>query len=172
MFHVEEVLRVQRGRPSTGPRSENPRAPRREERPGKLPELAGCPRCGASYRDGRWTWSAAPADAYERTCPACERIEANYPASVIDVDGAFVGPHRDDLIGLIRNIETRERDAHPLKRILNIESTESGFRVTTTDAKLADSFGRALTHAYAGRLERPRTASDRENLVRLHWSRD
>ena len=106
---------MQRKRSSKGVASRTPlpsRPSRRihDEAPGqasgKLPELAGCPRCGASYRNGRWTWKTAPLGSYEHVCPACERIAADYPAGVLHVEGDFVASHRDDLIGLIRNIES------------------------------------------------------------------
>ena len=156
------------------PPAQSPRRPRRihEEGEGKLPELACCPQCRASYREGRWTWQAAPPDAYERTCPACERIEADYPAGVLQVAGEFSVTHRDDLIGLIRNVEERENSTHPLKRIMAIADEGKGFRVTVTDAKLVDALGRALESAYAGRLEHPSTTSEKENLVRVRWTRD
>jgi hypothetical protein len=143
-----------------------------EESAGKLPEIAACPRCRASYRNGRWTWKTAPAGSYEYVCPACERIAGAYPAGTLHVEGDFVASHRDDLIGLIRNIEERERTQHPLKRIMAIADQGSGFVVTATDSKLVLTFGSALEKAYGGRLERPPTTSDKENLVRVRWTRD
>lgn len=49
---------MRRQRDPNHPAANAPRTTRRihEEGPGKLPELAGCPRCNASYRNGRWTW--------------------------------------------------------------------------------------------------------------------
>jgi NMD protein affecting ribosome stability and mRNA decay len=137
----------------------------------KLPDVTACPSCGATYRKGRWTWQSAPADAHSRTCPACERIETRYPAGVLHVEGKFAALHRDDLIGLVRNIEERERSRHPLKRIMKIASSRNGFVAETTDGKLAQSLGRALRKSYAGKLEHPPT-SDTENLVRVRWTRD
>ena len=151
-----------------------PRPARRihEEVAGKLSEIACCPRCGSSYRSGRWTSEPAPADSYEHICPACERIEAAYPAGVLQLDGDFVASHRDDLISLIRNVEERERSTHPLKRIMAITEEGSHLVVTVTDAKLALALGRALESAYKGQLEHPPTTSDKENLVRVQWTRD
>lgn len=143
-----------------------------EEAPRKLPEIADCPHCRASYRNGRWTWETAPMDAYELVCPACERIAADYPAGVIELVGAFAAEHREELIGLLRNIEERECAEHPLKRIIRIADETTGFAVSVTDAKLAASFGRALEKAYAGQLEQAPTTRDTENLVRVRWTRD
>lgn len=163
-----------RKRSATHAAGSTPRPARRihEETPGKLPEIAGCPDCGASYREGRWTWKAPPAGSYEHVCPACERIGSNHPAGMVDLVGAFVEAHRDDLLGLLRNVEKRERDEHPLKRIMAITDQEQGIRVTTTDAKLAASLGRALKKAHEGQLDQPGTTSDTGNLVRVRWSRD
>ena len=137
----------------------------------KLPELAVCPECRASYRNGRWTWKAAPADAYEHLCPACERIADDYPAGVLHVGGAFAAEHRDELVALIRKHEERERAAHPLNRLMSIEDEGSGFLVKTTYANLVQSLGRALEKAYDGRLEHPPTSGERDSLVRVRWSR-
>ncbi|MEN8160039.1 MAG: BCAM0308 family protein [Myxococcota bacterium] len=163
-----------RKRSKTHPAASQPRPSRRiyEEEPGKRPELAGCPSCGASYREGRWTSQTAPAGSHEEVCPACRRVADDYPAGVLHVEGAFVGAHREELVGLIRHVEERERAEHPLKRIMAIEDEGAGFLVKVTDAKLAPSMGHALRSAYEGDLELPPTTSDRENLVRVRWTRD
>ena len=140
--------------------------------PGKLPEIAGCPECGASYRNGRWTWKQAPAGAYEHRCPACDRIAAGYPAGALHVEGGFAAAHRDELMALLRHVEERQRAEHPLKRIMAVRNEGPGFVVTVTDAKLAQSLGRALESAYQGLLELPPTTSDTGNLVRVRWTRD
>jgi NMD protein affecting ribosome stability and mRNA decay len=139
---------------------------------GKHREIAACPRCGASYRKGRWTWETAPVGSHELVCPACERIESRYPAGVLHVGGEFARAHRDELLHLIRHVEERERGDHPLKRIMEIADEGSGFTVSATDGKLALAFGRALEKAYDGELEHPPTTSEKENLVRVRWTRD
>jgi NMD protein affecting ribosome stability and mRNA decay len=159
------------------PKSRTPRPSRRihdtpPDKTGKLRELAECPDCRASYRNGRWTWERAPVGSYEHVCPACERIRGDYPAGVLRIQGGFANSHRDELVGLIRNVEERERREHPLKRVMAIEEEGGGLEVKTTDAKLAESLGKALHHAYAGTLEQPPTSSDKENLVRVRWTRD
>lgn len=150
------------------------RAPRRihAEVAGKLAEGARCPTCGASYRRGRWTWEAAPTEAYEHRCPACDAIADDYPAGILHVGGEFSAAHRDELIALVRHIEERERADHPLKRVMSIEDEGRGFVVKTTDAKLVEALGRALQKAYDGSLAHPRTTAERPNLVRVHWTRD
>jgi hypothetical protein len=169
---------MRRKRSATHPATRQPRPARRvrDRSPGraksKLREIAGCPACGASYREGRWTWRRAPNDSYARACPACERIASRYPAGVLRAAGAFAAANRNDLIALLRGVEERERAEHPLKRVLSIERTKNGFAAETTDGKLAQTLGRALHKVYAGRLVHPATTADQNTLVRVRWIRD
>jgi len=166
---------MRRKRSSTHSAAGQPRRARRvpsSGEPEKHADISACPQCGASYREGRWTWQSAPAGSHKRLCPACERIRDRYPAGVLHVGGAFAALHHDDLIGLVRNVEERERSNHPLNRIMSIEPEENGFVVETTDGELAQALGRALHKAYAGELEHPPTTADKENLVRVRWIRD
>jgi NMD protein affecting ribosome stability and mRNA decay len=168
---------MRRKRSPTHSSSAAPRPLRRTPEPSggdveKHPELAACPDCGASYREGRWTWEPAPADAYRKVCPACQRITDRYPAGELRAEGTFALTHRDELIRLMRHVEERERASHPLKRLIAIEETAQGFVAETTDAKLVQALGRALHKAYSGRLEQPPTSAERENLVRVRWVRD
>lgn len=163
---------MSRKRSATHPAAGSPRPARRihEEVPGKLPEIAECPDCRASYRNGRWTWKPAPAGSYESLCPACQRIDTDDPAGILRVEGEFAAAHREEIIGLIRNLEERERTEHPLKRIMNIANEGDGFVVTTTDAKLLGTFGRSLEKAYGGQLEHS-TTSETEGFLRARWTR-
>ena len=166
---------MRRKRSPTHPAAQQPRPQRRVADRGsarrKLPDSTVCPECGASHHEGRWTWQPAPPEARRQICPACERIANRYPAGVLHVEGGFALAHRDDLIGLVRNVEQRERSTHPLERVMSIEETLNGFVAETTDARLARSLGRALHKAYAGKLEEPPTTAERENLVRVRWVR-
>lgn len=138
--------------------------------PGKLTDPTVCSACGALYRDGRWTWVTAPAGSEEVTCPACRRIADGYPAGTLTVSGAFVAQHREELEHLIRNVEEREKSEHALKRIMVIEEEGDGFRVDTTDAKLARNIGTALHDAYRGTLALP--PQQPGELARVKWQRD
>jgi len=166
---------MRRKRSSTHSAAQQPQPARRVPSSGereKLADVTACPECGATYREGRWTWQPAPVGSSEQQCPACKRIADRYPAGVLHVEGAFAALHRADLIGLVRNVEERERAEHPLNRVMSIEENGNGFVVETTDGKLAQALGRALHKAYAGQLEHPPTTADKENLVRVRWARD
>jgi len=136
----------------------------------KLPDPTAGTACGALYRDGRWCWGAAPADAHCTLCPACKRIESDDPAGIVVIEGEFVAAHRDEIQGLIRHVEEREKQEHPLKRIMRVaEADDGGLEVTTTDARLARGIGEALHHAYQGSLDYHFT--EVENLLRIAWKR-
>ena len=137
----------------------------------KLPDPSACPTCGALYRDGRWTWGSVPVEAYPTECPACRRIADGYYGGSVTIHGAFALEHREEIEHLLRNIEEREKSSHPLKRIMEIAPDENDdLYVTTTDGRLARSFGTALYRAYRGELEQPRP--DDQGPTRVRWSRE
>ena len=135
----------------------------------KLREPARCPDCGATFRDGRWIWGAAPAGAHEERCPACHRIHDKFPAGFVTLKGAFAQGHRDEILHLIRNHEAKEKAEHPLQRIMAIEDRPDGMMVLTTDPHLARDIAQALHHAYRGDLEFH--YNKEENLLRATWNR-
>jgi hypothetical protein len=135
----------------------------------KLPDPSACPTCHAIYRAGRWAWGAPPADAKPVACPACRRIADDYPAGIVRLSGPYFEAHREELLHIARNVEERERAEHPLKRIMSIRPDEGVLEVRTTDAKLARGIGEALHHAHKGQLDY--TFTERENAVRVEWSR-
>lgn len=135
----------------------------------KVAEPAWCPRCGAVYAAGRWTWRAKPSDATPHACPACRRIEDAFPAGYVTLEGPFLAAHRDEVLNLVNAHAAHVRDEHPLQRIIDIEGTDSRVVVTTTDARLARGIAVAVHDAFKGRL---RLAFSRdENLVRATWTR-
>lgn len=137
---------------------------------GKLTAPTACPACGAVYRGGRWTWGPPPADAHRTLCPACRRTEDGYPAGVVFVEGDFATSRREEIVALARHVEEREKQEHPLKRIMRVEEPERGrLEIATTDARLARGIGEALHHAYQGELEYD--MADAETLLRVHWRR-
>ena len=136
---------------------------------GKLPDPTACPDCGAMYRDGRWTRGAPPVGAHEALCPACHRIRDDYPAGIVTLSGTFPREHREEILGLARNVEERESGEHCLKRIMAIRDEADEIVITTTDPGLARSIGDAIERAYEGELDYRYT--DGEDLMRVSWKR-
>lgn len=136
---------------------------------GKLSEPTVCPNCNAVYHKGHWQWLDIPDGADEHKCPACLRIEDNVPCGYVSISGAFYRQHKEEIIGLIRNKENREKTGHPLNRIMNIAETADGLEITTTDMHLPRDIGVALEDAYDGELDYHYEAES--NILRVKWSR-
>jgi cytochrome c553 len=131
-----------------------------------------CPDCDAVFQDGRWQWAPAPVASLRGVCPACHRIRDDFPAGYVTLKGEFVGQHRAEVLQLVHNVEAREKDEHPMQRIMKIVDQGNGNAstvITTTDIHLARGIGDALHHAYRGKLDYH--YSPQENLVRVLWER-
>jgi NMD protein affecting ribosome stability and mRNA decay len=149
---------------SNKPSRRDPYAPK-----AKLPEPSVCKTCGLSYRRGRWVRGRGAAQANPVVCPACRRIADRYPAGVVKLSGAYLRAHREEIEHLIRHVEEREQQDHPLKRVMGIRATRGGLEVTTTDAKLAQGIGVAIRRAHQGELDSDWSAV--ENVMRVSWKR-
>jgi NMD protein affecting ribosome stability and mRNA decay len=139
-------------------------------RPGaKARGPAHCRKCGAVFRNGRWTWTAAPAGAARLRCPACRRIDEGSPAGYIALSGGFFSAHRSEVLACVRNCEKKEKTTHPLERIMAIRPAGDGTMVTTTSVHLARRVAHALESAFKGTLNIAYNHQD--NLLRVRWSR-
>jgi hypothetical protein len=81
--------------------------------------------------------------------------------------GEFVAKHRDEILRLVRNEETRAKAEHPLSRLVNIKDQAQAVVITTTDPHLARRMGVALHHAHYDTLTF-RYEKD-EDLIRVNW---
>jgi NMD protein affecting ribosome stability and mRNA decay len=135
----------------------------------KPPEPTRCPECDASFQDGRWTWETAPRDAHEQLCPACQRIQDEFPAGYVVIRGDYLKSHRDEILALVANKEKREKAEHPLQRIMEIKDVAIGLQIATTDSHMARGIGEALHSALQGDLKIK--YSKDENLIRVAWKR-
>lgn len=135
----------------------------------KLHGHVACPKCGATYDKGRWSWAKARPNALRRKCPACRRVEDGFPAGYITLAGPFLQAHRDEILAVVRARETHERAEHPMQRIIAVESAAPNVRVTTTDPHLARTIVHALHEAFKGEVD-IRYSKD-EALVRATWRR-
>lgn len=135
----------------------------------KLPEPTACPKCGATYHKGHWTWQKAPAGAHVHRCPACQRIEDDFPAGYVTLKGKFLLEHRAEILNLVKAREEREKSEHPLQRIMAIKDVAEGVQVTTTDTHLARGIAQAIHEAYKGELDL--VYGRDESLLRATWKR-
>ncbi|MGZ5082520.1 MAG: BCAM0308 family protein [Usitatibacter sp.] len=135
----------------------------------KLPDPATCPTCHATYLKGRWTWGDAPAGAARHKCPACRRIEDDFPGGHFTLKGPFLPGHRDEILDLVKARGARAKQDHPLQRIIDVKDVTVGLVVTTTDAHLAGTIARAVHDAFKGELEL--AYSKDESFLRATWSR-
>ena len=92
-----------------------------------------------------------------------------FPAGHVFLGGPFLAKHEAEVLQLIKHHETREKAEHPMQRIMDIEKSELGYQVTTTDIHLARGIGDALHHAYQGELEFH--YNPEQNLLRVNWHR-
>lgn len=136
---------------------------------GKLTEPTHCPRCGAVFLKGKWTWAPPPrpARAHEAVCPACHRIKDKYPAGILHLSGPFLRTHRKEVLNVIHHQEAEAKEQHPLCRVMGIEESDEGIVVTTTDTHLPRRIGEALWHAYHGELKLH--YGDDPRLIRMTW---
>jgi NMD protein affecting ribosome stability and mRNA decay len=103
-------------------------------------------------------------------CPACHRINDNYPAGELTLSGSFLKSHAQEIVRLARNTEALESREHPLQRIMAIEENPEGIVITTTDVHLPRRIGHAIVDAYKGELD---THYDEgAYFVRMTWKRD
>jgi len=107
---------------------------------------------------------------HEARCPACRRAADRYPAGYVELAGAFLRAHQEEILNLIHNLEEQEKQARPLERILTMEVQDGRCHVTTTGVHLARRIGEALARAYQGELDFAYADGDR--VIRVHWHRD
>jgi NMD protein affecting ribosome stability and mRNA decay len=118
----------------------------------KLEEPTVCRQCGAVFHNGRWQWVPAPAAAQEELCAACRRINDRLPAGTLSLHGGIARQLKDQIVGLARNEEAAEKSEHPLNRIIDIEQTDQGLTISTTDIHLPRRIAEALKRAFHGDL--------------------
>ena len=86
------------------------------------------------------------------------------------ISGVFAANHEQEIVNLINHENGLAMKINPLERIMDIERSEEGMVVYTTNEKLAQKIGRALKKAYDGHVEY-KWPEDRK-LVRVNWRRD
>jgi hypothetical protein len=135
-----------------------------------LKETAACTQCNAVYYNGRWTWKTTDQITTKTTCPACRRINDNYPAGFIEIKGNFFQMRSTDILNLINNTEQLEKNERPLERIISITNKGDKTVITTTGIHIARRIGEALNRSYQGNFLFQ--YADGEKSIRVFWERN
>lgn len=133
----------------------------------KRSEPSVCPDCGAVFAGGRWTWTEEPEGAGMVLCPACQRIDDDYPAGYVELKGSFFQQRREEILNLVSNEEKLEKGEHPMERVMAITPGEDHTLITTTGVHMARRIGEAVVRAYQGNLDY--TYGDNEKIIRVQW---
>jgi hypothetical protein len=72
-------------------------------------------------------------------------------------------------MGVVHNTEAKEKQEHPLSRVMSVERRPEGLVISTTDTHLPRRIGEALKHAYHGELDVHYDHD--EDFVRVTWER-
>jgi hypothetical protein len=135
-----------------------------------LKETSICSKCSAVYSSGRWTWGTTDQTTTKTVCPACRRINDNYPAGFIEIKGNFFQMHSTDILNLINNTEQLEKNERPLERIISIKVKGDKTVITTTGIHIARRIGEALNRSYQGNYLFH--YADGEKSIRVFWERE
>ena len=140
-------------------------------------KVSECEACRAVYMNKRWYATGAVYQVALRNpenvkvvCPACLKIRDHFPGGIVTLKGDYVLPHKQDLMNLIKNEETRARGSNPLERVMSVK--ESGYGslvISTTNERLAQRLGRAIKKAFHGEVAY--NWSHDNKLVRVDWER-
>lgn len=142
----------------------------------KPEEVAVCRECKAVFACGRWQLHERAAaelkkagKIIETTCPACRKIHDHQPGGIVNLSGEFLRAHETEIVNLINHENREAMGINPLERIMDIERSDSGLTVYTTNEKLAQKIGRSVHNAYSGDVEYKWSEDTR--LVRVNWYR-
>lgn len=136
-----------------------------------------CKECRAVYQQDRWSLdekilaeAVGSGDVRYDICPACEKLRDRQPGGIVTLCSDFIALHREEILNLIHNEDTRARNVNPLERVMEIrDEGENQLIVTTTNEKLAQRIGRALYRAYNGQVQYQ--WMDDSKQARVRWTR-
>jgi hypothetical protein len=140
-------------------------------------KISVCEGCHSVSKNKRWY---ADPDIYDAAiklldtatmvCPACLKIRDNFPGGIVTLKGAYVLPHKQELMNLIKNEEARAHGFNPLERVMSVKENGYGnIVVLTTNEKLAQRLGRAIKKAFHGAVTYQWSHDNK--LARVDWVR-
>jgi NMD protein affecting ribosome stability and mRNA decay len=144
---------------------------------GASKSVSVCEQCHAVYSNKRWSLSPERYDMVMRdptvtlmVCPACHKMHDDLPGGIVTLKGAYVLPHKQELLNLVKNEEERARGMNPLERVMSIKENGSGSLViNTTNERLAQRLGKAIKKAFHGEVAYH--FSHDNKLARVDWER-
>jgi hypothetical protein len=96
-------------------------------------------------------------------------VQDRIPAGIVDIRGTFFDDHRNEMLGLVRNVASLEKGEHPLERVISIRERRGLVRILTTGIHIARRIGDALSRSYQGTLSLD--YADDEKGVLVTWER-
>lgn len=119
--------------------------------------IVACPRCKNLHTKKRWYASedtlkhalktSTIVIAEKKICPACTMIKNHTFEGELFIEG-FPTDMKKDLKNLINNFGKRATAIDPQDRIIAIETTRKGYRVTTTENQLANKLAKKIRDAF------------------------
>jgi len=136
-----------------------------------------CPSCKALYHNKRWQLDdklehkiKLESNYGKKKCPACRKIQDNYPMGLVFLSGDFISQHKKEILSTVKSEEKRAVDKNPLERIMEIEKKEENqYSIKTTTDTLAQRIGKILYNSYKGKVEYK--FSGNQKVLRVFWSR-
>lgn len=143
----------------------------------KPDEVAVCKECRSVYAGKRWELPSQAArdlamasHVKEVLCPACQKIRDRQPGGIVTLSGKFVGEHKEEIVNLIHNENEEAMQINPLERVMDIEESDGGMVILTTNEKMAQKIGRAMHKSWAGDVEYKWSKGTK--LARVYWCRE
>ncbi|MEE4253011.1 MAG: hypothetical protein V2I50_03105, partial [Desulfuromusa sp.] len=110
-----------------------------------LKEPALCKDCQSYLYHKRWlnvpeTYQKLKSDlrVHWVTCPACRKIAESYPEGIVTLRGSYLWKHEDEILRLLKNVETESFDRNPQQRIIRQSQIEEQIVIETTEQSLAE----------------------------------
>lgn len=136
-----------------------------------------CPGCKAVYHNKRWQFDEdleheikLKGEYGKKKCPACRKIQDNYPMGLVFLSGNFINGHKEEILDTVKSEEKRAVGKNPLERIMAIEKQkENHYRIETTTDTLAQRIGKILYNSYRGEVEYK--FSEDQKVLRVLWKR-
>lgn len=135
-----------------------------------------CPRCHNVHFKKMWhppgsfpkhAEGEVVAMAREELCPVCKMVKEHLFEGELFMEG--VPPqHKIELLNLVHNVGKHATEIDPQHRIIEVEETDKGIRVTTTENQLADRIAKKIQEAFKSVDVRSSHSKEPYEVDRVH----